>query len=483
MIRALATQSILYGGVTIASRGASVFLLLILAAFMAPSDYGALGVLLAINALIVVVVPLEVSQGLARHYPAANDEEKLVFASTAWWFTCATTLLFLALSEAAARPLCQFVLGSDGHLTAFRLSIAMMALNILLYLIQAQLRWEFRAGAYAQSSLLFSMLGLALSTGLGLSLPNALVGVILGQVTAAAAATALGLYQLAASFSRGFHGANLRLMLRYSLPLVPASLAFYASQYAGRLILTDLATLHEVGLFTFASQLAGIATLTVVGVQAAITPLIVSNHEAPETPQTLAAFFEAIAPAALLVALAIGLFAPEVVLLVGNADYMPAARLVLLLAPTVVVSGLYVFAPGFLIAKRTGMQMAVTVASGASTVAANYALIPWLGIWGAAAATFLGALIFILPWFVLSQCLYPLPIRWVRMAVAAASIAVVAGIGAALPLGFHPAAIAVKLALLAAAAAVILRLGLVPVRAGVEHLKRWGRTLRPSRFS
>lgn len=483
MIRTLASQSILYGGVTIASRGASVLLLLVLAAFMVPSDYGALGVLMAINTLVLLVVPLEVSQGLARHHPAASDDEMPLFASTAWWFTCASSLMFLAFSEAAAGSLCKFVLGSQDHLTAFRLSLVMMALNVLLYLIQAQLRWEFRAGAYALSTLLFSLLGLALSTALGLSLADTLVGVIAGQVVAAAAATALGLYQLAPSFSRGFDAEKLRLMLRYSLPLVPASLAYYASQYAGRLILSDIATLHEVGLFTFASQLAGVATLTVVGVQAAITPLTVANHAAPETPATLAAFFEALAPLSLLVALMIGLFAPEVIFFVGNADYMPAARLVLLLAPTVVVSGLYVFAPGFLIAKRTGLQMAVTVASGATTVAANYALIPWLGIWGAAAATFLGALIFILPWFVLSQCLYPLPIRWVRMAVAAASIAAVAGIGAALPLAFHPAAIGVKLVLLAAAAAVILRLGLVPVRAGVEHLKRRGRTLRPSRFS
>ena len=64
-------QSAAYGMATILSRATLLISLLVLPYLLTPRDYGALSMLVTVTALIVIIVPLEISQGLARHYAPA----------------------------------------------------------------------------------------------------------------------------------------------------------------------------------------------------------------------------------------------------------------------------------------------------------------------------------------------------------------------------------------------------------------------------
>ena len=467
----LLAHSVVYGGATILARATLVVMLLVLPFILTPREYGALSMISAIAALVGLVLPMEVSQGLARHYPQAPPAERPAYAGSAWWFTAGMMALFVVVAEAAARPLNMWILGDPAYLGVYRVAVLSVALSVFFYFLQNQFRWEFRTREYVVLSLVFSFLTLALSLGLGAVAQAPLLGVVSGQVMGGAAAVLLGMWRLRASLLTRPDVGKLREMLEFSIPLVPASLAVFASNYASRLILNGLESLQSVGIFTFASQIAGIGTLAVLGVQAALVPLIMAHHHEPETPGTIGRSFEIFTVLALTLCLGLGLFSPEAIHYLGNPAYAGAAPLVLLLAPAVVGMQMYIFAPGFAVAKKTTWQMAVSVTAAAAGVAANYALIALFGVTGAAIATLLTAGLFLGLWFGLSQRLYPLPISWLKLALLAAAAGAAGGVGLWIRYPNLLVALAVKAALVLAVLAVGIAGGLLPRHAILATLR------------
>jgi O-antigen/teichoic acid export membrane protein len=225
------------------------------------------------------------------------------------------------MAMAAARPLCVWILGDAAYLNAFRYGLIFIALNSVFYFLQGQFRWQFDSFGYLLVSTVYAVGTLTGAITLGLLLTPAIDGVVLGQMMGAAIAVALGIFRLRSSFVAAVDWAKLQQMLVFSLPLVPAQLALFASLYGSRLILNAVATLEEVGLFGYASQIAGIAMLAVLGVQAALAPFIMAHHEQPETPALLARLLEGFSAVAICLCLGLGLFADEALAVVGNPSY------------------------------------------------------------------------------------------------------------------------------------------------------------------
>lgn len=460
-MRALASHTAAYTFAQLASRGTVLVWLLVLPSFLSAADYGALGLIVTVAALVNLVVPLEISQGLARYYPSAEPPRKRAYVATAWTFT----LLMLALAASAAlifaRPACLFLLGDLRYLPVFRMAVLFFILNTIFYFLQSQFRWDFRPRDYTVATLIFAVVTLSASVAFAALFEDPLLGVLVGQFLGVGAGVVIGIVMLNRTLALGISNPSLKVMLRFSLPLVPASIALFLSSYASRFIVADLLDLRQVGIFVWASQLASIPALLLLGIQGALTPLVMKHHGDADTKVVLARTFETVVAAELLLCLGLGAFTPELVALLGYSQFAGAGVLVLMLAPAMLLLQLYVFAPGFAIAERTDLQLLVSIAAAIAAVAFNYVLIGPLGLLGAAAATLLASTFFLGCWLALSQRLYPLPVRWSRLAILVLA-AVGAGVAiASLALPALAIAIAVKALLIGAFAATALLLGLV----------------------
>jgi O-antigen/teichoic acid export membrane protein len=325
-------------------------------------------------------------------------------------------LLALVSAALAALVFSQWLnlrlLGEPRYLPEFRLALLYFVLNTSFIFVQNLFRWAFQPRGYTIVTAFFALATLTLSLGLAATLPNPLAGVIAGLACGAGAGVGLSLFRLKGQLGIGIELAKLKRMLKFSLPLVPASCAIFLSTYASRFILNADLTLGDVGLFTWASQLAAIPALLLLGVQGAVTPLVMKHHNDPQAPALLARSFETIFVATLWLSVALGLFAPELVRLLGYSSYERAAPLVIILAPALLLLQLYVFAPGFAVAERTGLQLAVSIVGAIAAIVFNMLLVNAIGLTGAAIATLASSLVFIGCWFVFSHRLYPLPIRW-----------------------------------------------------------------------
>ena len=459
MIRQLITHTAAYTFANIVSRGTILVWLIVLPAFLSTADYGALGLIMTTAALVTMLVPLEVSQGLARYYSTAPQDERPGWSRTAWTFTTIMLTVAAAAGMFLAPWLNRLLLGQPRYLPEFRIAIVYFALNSSFVLLQNQFRWDFRARDYTLTTLLFSVTTLALSVGLAALLPDALEGVLVGLVIGAAAGVAVGTWRLRGTIGFQLDRAKLARMLRFSLPLVPAGVALFVSTYASRFILNDLLNLTDVGLFTWASQVANIPPLLLLGVQGAVTPLVMKHHADAGTPALLARSFETIVAGELCLCLAAGLLTPELIRLLGYSAFAGAGPLVMILAPAYLMLQLYVFSPGFAVAERTSLQLLVSIIAGASAIALNYLLIGRAGLPGAAFATLGSSAIFLGLWFTLSNPLYPIPVRWGRLGLLVALFAVCAGLSRILPAGAIAEALIVKLVLIALLGGAALTLG------------------------
>lgn len=478
MLKATLRDSLVYGTASLLTKGMGILLLPLYTRVLAPGAYGAYDLLVTAGTLANLCVALEVGQGLARHWAEMPDaQERRTLASTTLWFTLSAYAVFVLACEVASRPLTLLLLGDARFENAFRLGVVFMALNGVQLLVLNQFRWELRSRAYAVVSCAGVLLTLVLAAVLCLRFGLGLEGVMLAQAGSACCTVLAGLWLLRGSFGRQFSPALLRTMLAFSAPLVPAGVAVFLSLYVNRFVLGHFGSLEDVGVFGLASRLAGIPLLLVSGVQAALTPLVYQHHADPETPGRVARLFGWFCALALGVCLALSLFARELLALLSTGEFMAAAVLVPVLAPALLLSQLYVFAPGIAIAKKTVLQLWVTLAAAIVGVLGNCWLVPLWGGPGAAAATLLSSGTFFLLWLAVGQRLYPVPYAWRALAAGVGTFAgcAIAGVwlDAGGPGGWF--SLALKASLLGALAAVVVVAGLLPardLRAGLGLVQR-----------
>jgi O-antigen/teichoic acid export membrane protein len=417
MIASLWRDVAIYALGTILSRGIALLLLPLVTRALSPAEYGAFDLIVTCGVLVNLVVPLEISQALARLWNERSaGDAQCRLAGTAWTFTVLVYCAFAVFCLLAARPIANGLLGDARYVGAVRAGTLSIALSGVFYLLQNQFRWELRARAYAVVGVGYALANLLLVAGAAWVLQAGLEGVLWAQAMAAALAIVASLAMLRGSLRIGIVRVELAEMLRFSLPLVPAGIAVFASFYANRLLLNALATLQDVGMFGVASRIASLATLVLVGVQGALTPLVYAHHHEPQTPAALARLLEGFTAVALTACLAVGLFATQLVTLLATGDYVSVAPLLIWLALAALLAQMYLFAPGIAIAKKTDWQLLITLASGALAVGLNALLIPRWGVWGATLATLAAAAMFFGAWLAISQRLYRLPLRYVPLA-------------------------------------------------------------------
>jgi O-antigen/teichoic acid export membrane protein len=267
-----------------------------------------------------------------------------------------------------------------------------------------------------------------LSAGAGVA------GVFLGQAAGSGVGLVIALMASRRSFGGRFDQAWLRTLLGFAGPLVPASVGVLIALYVDRLVIAALLTLEDVAHFAIGHRLASIVAIAMTAIQLALTPLIYATYRRHDAPLQIARAFQLIVVGALGLWALTSLAAPELVAVVATGAYEPAAAVVPLLAPAIILSGLMVFAPGLAIAKRTNVIALISLFGAVLNLALSAALVTVLGIMGAAIATVASAATVFAVSMRFSQATYPIPYD-LRAAAAATTVVAVAVLISGVPAG------------------------------------------------
>lgn len=453
MLKQFAHHGSIYALSAIISRGLALVTVPIYAYLLEPTDFGALDLIFTAGILLTLVVALEIGQGLAREWSELEDPEaRRIMVSTALCFTVLAHGCFLIAALPFSSTLSQVLYNTANRASIIQVGLIYISGNALYIQLQSLFRWSMQPFIYSVVSIIHGLLTLALGYIFGSKW--GVTGILSGQALAAYTIIIISAWILRTQICVTIDTKVLRGMLAYSLPLALAGVAAFISFHANRFILNIYATLNEVAYYAIAAKMATVSGLLTLGIQTALTPLIYHHHKAPETPSQLARLFEYFTVAAFTLSFGLTLFAQEFLLFFSGPAYLPGASLLAWLIPATLLSQMYIFFPGLALARRSNIQLWITVASSLFAIGLNFILIPMEKGRGAAISTFVTAGVYFFLWAKISQSFYKIPIHTKRVIIAASFyLILVSAIPMIDSIEISPKSlIAIKLATLAGAA-------------------------------
>lgn len=450
----LARHSAIYGLGGVVSRIVAVFLLPVYTRYLEPSELGAVGVLIALSAVLVTILRGGISSAFFRFYfDSPEPERRLVVIRTSFWYTMAAATAGLAAGVALAEPIAELLSLDDPDLV--RAAFVGLWAQMNYEQLTALFRAEERSFGFLAASLANIAVTVCATVLLVVVYEQGALGVIVGNFTGTltvyVALLAYRREQLGLSFDRDLF----REMQRFGLPLVPSALALIAVSFSSRFFLARLADLREVGLYEIGVRISSVMVLLLTAFRAAWPAFAYSIEDDSEARRTYAFVLTYLVVVASWVALALGLLSPWLVRLLTTPEFYEGSRVVAPLAfASAVFAGYIVVSIGVGRARRTQFNWVVTGLAALVNLVLNLALIPPFGMMGAAAATVTAYAVLVVAMTWHAQRIYPVPYQWRRVATALGAAAGLTALGKA-----FDAPLAAAIALAAAYPLVLLPLG------------------------
>ena len=428
--RRLTLDTVVYGIGGSAARLVSVLFLPVFTRILGPEEYGALDLLTSSVALLTLVGMVGLNSSIFFNYRRVDDdEERRRLVATAIALALAFSAVVAVIGLAVAGPVAEFVLRDARYTVAVALTFVWLPLTVGASLAMDLLRLEFRPVAFSIVGLGRTIAANAAGVVLVVATDLGVAGLIAAQVAFSGAALAAGLWLARRTWQPAFDGAVALRMLRFGAPLVPVGLAYWVMSYSDRFFLLQFGgrdALHDVGIYAMANRLAQLLQLLVFAFQTAWWPFAYAQATDPTHRELFARIFRAVALGLSLVALALGLFAREVLIVVTTPAFVPAYPFVGVLALALAVNGLYqVVSIGVALAEQTWHMAWTSAAAAVINVALNLLLIPAIGIPGAAASTLFAYSVSAALLYRVAQRAYPIPYELRAPALVAAAVAIV----------------------------------------------------------
>jgi O-antigen/teichoic acid export membrane protein len=427
-LKRLARHSAIYGLGGVSSRVVAVFLLPVYTRYLEPSDLGAVGVLIALSAVLVTILRGGISSAFFRFYfDSREPERRRVVLRTSFWYTMAAATAGLAAGLLLAEPIADWLV--DGRTNLVRAAFVGLWAQMNYEQLTALFRVEERSLAFLAASLTNIAVTVTATVLLVVVWEQGALGVIVGNFTGTLAVylALLGYRreQLGLSFDRPL----LRDMQRFGLPLVPSALALIAINFGDRFFLARLADLTEVGLYEIGVRIASAMVLLLTAFRTAWPAFAYSLEDDDEARRTYAFVLTYLVLIASWLALTLGLLAPWLVRLLTQPDFYEGADVVAPLAfASALFAGYVVVSIGVGRARRTGMNWAITGAAALVNVALNLILVPEYGMEGSAAATVASFAVLFVVMVWRAQKVFPVDYQWRRVLTAlGAAVALTAG--------------------------------------------------------
>ncbi|MBS9525692.1 oligosaccharide flippase family protein [Litoribacter alkaliphilus] len=430
MLKSLLKDSLIYTIPSILSRGLAFFLFPLYTQVLTPTEYGGFDLLTYFGNLVNLTVALEVGQAVGRFYTEEKDiRKKKLIASTAFWFSLLSYSLFFVLALIFADFITVLLLDDVQWSNLFQTYTIYICLYGLFGLLQNQFRWEFRSKDYAVISMVVTIVSAFISIYLAYFKGWGIRGIYLGLIIGSLLGCIIGIYKLRETIVFDFAFNVLKPMLRFSIPLIPSSIAVFLSVYIDRFMINHYLTLTDVGLYGIGYRLASIVGLVMVGFKGAITPLIYSNYNKTETPGEISRIFRYFISVGIIMFLFLSVFSKELLLILTTPEFAFGAQVVVFLVPAIFFANMYMFTPGMAIRKKTAYFIYLNIFGALLNVGLNYFLIPIFGISGAAISTFLGYAVTFGLYMAVSQKLYFVPHNFAKLILSFVAVFIIGYLG------------------------------------------------------
>jgi O-antigen/teichoic acid export membrane protein len=342
-IKKLLSDSVVYGLAGAISRSINIFLVPVYTKIFTPADYGIINLVNNFYTLVFILTSLSLDTAVYRWYFEKEDSQYRHKVVGSWVYSTiissltGCTLIFL-LSE----PLSNLILKQDQYAIFFQYIALALGASIFNSYMNTLLRIEQKAILLAIFNTVSGLLTVGLTIVFVIYLNMRLEGVFLG-IAVSQSTTALVAFILLRKwfFPVQFDKTLLKNMLKYSLPAIPAGIAYWVLNNSSGYFIDGLYKQRsEVGLFNIANSIAALVGLVVGAFQQAWVPFAMSIHKNPDAVKVYARVLVLYCAIVGGLAMLTGMFSYEILVLFTHKDYYDAKNVAVILVFSQTIIGL-----------------------------------------------------------------------------------------------------------------------------------------------
>ena len=392
LVSRLVPDSFIYGLGGAANQTVAILLVPIYARQLGPSGVGISAVVNTTVALSLILVGLALPQAFLRWFLTENpgDRPQLEILGETMGLRLLTSFLGALAVGVVVVPLTQILYGDLANLPIFAAIPVIVFFDSLITIPLSYLRALRRARDYSLLSFTRAAFGTVLIVYFVVGANLGVFGIVLGSAISATVCALIGVGVVRRAGVRWkLDGPLSRAMLAFSLPLVPAAAAGWVLNLADRYLLQVFTDADIVGVYAL-GYVGGMVVLAFVVQPFALawgaTAWEIATEE--DAPTQYARVLTGFTVVAAFAALGITALATDALRLLVGADFAASRFVVLFSAFAYVLYGVNsVVTVGLYISARTRWVSVAVGAAALVSLTLNLALIPLLGMFGAALAT------------------------------------------------------------------------------------------------
>lgn len=408
--RRLLKQSIIYGLGDVAGKLLKFLLIPVYTTYLLPAEYGILNLCLLYSGFAAVFCFWGVNSAFFRYFvPQEKEKGSLESFSNIFLLVAIFSLLVFLLSYLFSRSLAHFLLGSTSEAYLIRITAISVLVNSLLATLLLLYRVEGKPISYVKVTISKLLVGLLCNLYLVVELRMGVKGVLYSDIISSSLLLLFLLIKLSPYLSLHISLSLSKKLLSYGIPLVPAVLSGVVIMLSDRYFIELFQGAKAVGIYSLGYKLGLVVNLAVIAFNFAWSPAIFRIVEEKGAKRIFSDVLNHYVTLVGLVFLGLLLFQKEIFSLFVNASYHQGSGVVLIIALSYFVYGLYLnFEVGLYLKDRTSYVALISILAAGLNIGLNILLIPRMGIKGAAWATFFSYLFMAALGLLLSQSLYRL---------------------------------------------------------------------------
>lgn len=180
----------------------------------------------------------------------------------------------------------------------------------------------------------------------------------------------------------------LKKAIKFSLPLLPGSLAYLFVLLSDRIVLERYVSLDELGIYSVAATLALVLNIVIQALYKTLEPVLFREYHGDNFDETNLKFYKLYLCLLIIAAFGTACLSKEFFLIATSTAFLSAYKIVPFLLISVVLSGINTYLNILMITlNKQKLVSIISIISGVLSVTLNLILIPILGFYGAIIAS------------------------------------------------------------------------------------------------
>ena len=417
----LLKDSVIYGAGRALQKLLVALLLPLYTVFLSPSDYGILGMVVAVTTLLDVFVTLGFDVAFSRFYfDDKSAGARVRVLSNVFYVSTVYPLILLGTLAALMPTIAPLLMGAEyspGDWLYFDVALLTLFFSNLNDVPFTLFRLEHKPWRFSAYTLARVAVMVPLSILFVAVFEWGPMGVLLANLATAAGMQLSLLPTYIRKIDWRWHRDLMKAMLAFAIPALFTGISFYWLKLSDRFLLLRYQGQAEVGLYTVANSLAQPLYLVLMAFRMAWPQWHYARLHEPAKHRHMVSrsstYFMTLNGLALVL---LGTYMPFIVHTFLNERYWSVGPVTFVLALSIVLYSLYfVFWVGANVAKKNRMIPVFFAIASATNLLLNFWLIPEYGMWAAAWTTVVGYAILAVTVYFYSQHWYPIRYEWARL--------------------------------------------------------------------